>query len=65
MAASAADAIVIATRNAARAAPSSRLGTIEAGKLGDLVPAQGRPDADINNAKLVELVIRTGRSSID
>jgi imidazolonepropionase-like amidohydrolase len=67
---SAADTIVIATRNAARAlGKQDELGTIEAGKLADVVLLKGDPTRDINNAKLVDLVIKNGqvidRSKLD
>lgn len=57
-----ADTIVIATRNAARALGKLEdLGTIEAGKLADLVLLKADPTRDINNAKLVDLVIKNGQ----
>ena len=57
-----ADTIVIATRNAARALGKlDELGTIEAGKLADLVLLKADPTKDINNAKLVDLVIKNGQ----
>jgi imidazolonepropionase-like amidohydrolase len=57
-----ADAIVIATRNAARALGRlEELGTIEAGKLADVVLLKADPTRDINNAKLVDTVIKNGR----
>jgi imidazolonepropionase-like amidohydrolase len=57
-----ADAIVIATRNAARALGKlDDLGTVEAGKLADVVLLKGDPTKDINNAKLVELVVKDGQ----
>jgi imidazolonepropionase-like amidohydrolase len=65
-----ADTIVIATRNAARALGKlEELGTIEAGKLADIVLLKADPTKDINNAKLVDLVIKNGqvidRSKLD
>ena len=65
-----ADAIVIATRNAARALGKlEELGTIEAGKLADLVLLRADPTQNINNAKLVDTVIKNGqiidRSKLD
>ena len=65
-----ADTIVIATRNAARALGKlDELGTIEAGKLADLVLLKADPTRDINNAKLVDVVIKNGqvidRSKLD
>lgn len=57
-----ADTIVIATRNAARALGKlDELGTIEAGKLADLVLLKADPTKDINNAKLVDTVIKNGQ----
>lgn len=65
-----ADAIVIATRNAARALGRLEdLGTIEAGKFADVVLLKADPTTDINNAKLVDTVIKNGqiidRSKLD
>jgi imidazolonepropionase-like amidohydrolase len=65
-----ADTIVIATRNAARALGQlDELGTIEAGKLADVVLLKADPTKDINNAKLVDTVIKNGavidRSKLD
>jgi imidazolonepropionase-like amidohydrolase len=57
-----ADTIVIATRNAARALGKlDDLGTIETGKLADLVLLKADPTRDINNAKLVDTVIKNGQ----
>jgi imidazolonepropionase-like amidohydrolase len=57
-----ADTIVIATRNAARALGKlDELGTIEPGKLADLVLLKADPTKDINNAKQVDLVIKNGQ----
>jgi imidazolonepropionase-like amidohydrolase len=65
-----ADVIVIATRNAARALGKlESLGTIEAGKLADVVLLRADPTRDIDNAKLVDMVIKNGqvvdRSKLD
>lgn len=65
-----ADAIVIATRNAARALGKlEELGTIEPGKLADLVLLTADPTQNINNAKMVDMVIKNGqivdRSKLD
>lgn len=65
-----ADAIVIATRNSARfLGKLDDLGTIEAGKLADLVLLTADPTADIDNAKRIDLVIKGGqvidRSKLD
>ena len=49
-----ADAIVIATRNSARfLGKLDELGTVEPGKLADLVLLNADPTADINNAKQI------------
>jgi len=65
-----ADAIVIATRNSARfLGKLDDLGTIEAGKLADLVLLTADPTVDIDNAKRIDLVIKGGqvidRSKLD
>ena len=57
-----ADVIVIATRNAARFLGKLQdLGTIERGKLADLVLLDADPTADINNAKRINTVIKDGK----
>jgi imidazolonepropionase-like amidohydrolase len=57
-----ADVIVIATRNAARAlGKQETLGTIEAGKLADMVLLKADPTRDINNAKQIDTVIKNGQ----
>jgi len=57
-----ADVIVIATRNAARfLGKLDDLGTIEEGKLADLVLLDADPTVDINNAKKINLVMKDGR----
>lgn len=66
----AADVIVIATRNAARAlGRQDDLGTIEVGKFADMVLLKADPTKDINNAKQIETVIKNGqivdRSKLD
>ena len=59
---SAADAIVIATRNSARfLGKLDELGTIEVGKLADLVLLTADPTADINNAKAIDTVVKNGK----
>jgi len=58
----AADAIVMATRNAARfLGKLEELGTVEAGKLADVVLLDADPTVDINNAKKISIVIKNGR----
>ena len=57
-----AQVIVIATRNSARfLGLLDDLGTIEAGKLADLVLLNADPTADINNAKQIQTVIKNGK----
>ena len=57
-----ADAIVIATRNSARfLGKLEEMGTIEVGKLADLVLLKADPTADINNAKQIDIVIKDGK----
>ena len=56
------DAIKIATlNNAIFLGMEDELGTIEAGKLADLVILKADPTKDINNAKLIDTVIKNGR----
>lgn len=56
-----AEAIVIATRNSARfLGLLDEIGTIEPGKAADLVLLNADPAADINNAKQIASVIRSG-----
>ena len=67
---SAADVVVIATRNAARALGKlETLGTIEVGKLADVVLLRADPTRDIQNAKQIDTVIKNGqvidRSKLD
>jgi imidazolonepropionase-like amidohydrolase len=67
---SARDAIRIATLNAAVFLGQEReLGSIEEGKLADMLLLTADPVADIKNAQLIELVIKGGaiidRSALD
>jgi imidazolonepropionase-like amidohydrolase len=56
-----ADAIVIATRNSARLLGKlDELGTIEVGKLADLVLLDADPTVDITHTKRVALVMKNG-----
>jgi len=55
-------ALKIATINGARAMRvSDKLGSIEVGKLADLVIVEGDPLTDIRDARNVRLVVRSGR----
>jgi hypothetical protein len=57
-----ADAIVIATRNSARyLGMLETLGTIEKGKLADMVLLSADPTRDVNNLKSIDAVIKDGR----
>jgi imidazolonepropionase-like amidohydrolase len=57
-----ADVIVIATRNSARFLGKLQdLGTVERGKLADLVLLDADPTVDINNAKRITTVIKDGK----
>jgi imidazolonepropionase-like amidohydrolase len=58
----AAEAMVAATRTSAEIlGMGDRLGTIEPGKLADLIVVDGRPDADIEDLAKVRTVIVDGR----
>jgi imidazolonepropionase-like amidohydrolase len=58
---SAADVMVIATRNSARfLGMQDTLGTVEVGKLADLVLLDADPTVDVNNAKQIHTVIKGG-----
>src|SRR5262249_5349801 len=57
-----AQVIVIATRNSARfLGMLDDLGTVEPGKLADLVLLNADPTVDINNAKQIQTVIKDGK----
>jgi imidazolonepropionase-like amidohydrolase len=54
--------IVDATRNGARVfSPNPQIGTIETGKLADLVILDADPLADIGNARQINKVIKGGQ----
>ena len=54
--------LVAATRTSAEAmGRESEIGTVEAGKVADLVMLTADPLEDIANARRVELVVRGGR----
>ena len=55
------EAIIAGTRNAAdNMAKVSELGTVESGKLADLIAVSGDPLRDIRNTREIELVIKNG-----
>jgi imidazolonepropionase-like amidohydrolase len=55
------EAIIAATRNAAdNLAKAGELGTIESGKLADVIAVSGDPLKDIRNTREIKLVIRNG-----
>jgi len=59
---SAADVVLMATRNAARALGKlETLGTVEVGKLADVVLLRADPTRDIQNAKQIDTVIKNGQ----
>ena len=54
--------LVAATRNAAELCRvGDQLGTVEAGKLADLIVVAANPLDDINNLRQLQLVIKNGR----
>jgi len=56
------DAIVMATRNAARLiGAGGEWGTLEPGKLANLLVIQGRPDQRIQDMRNIDRVVRLGR----
>jgi imidazolonepropionase-like amidohydrolase len=63
------DAILSATRNAARALKMDKeLGTVEAGKLADLIAVKGDPVKDITvlqEKKNIQIVMKEGRIYAD
>jgi imidazolonepropionase-like amidohydrolase len=59
-------AIVAATRTAAELCQvADRLGTIEPGKLADLIVVAGNPLEDIHNLRRLVLVIKNGQVVVD
>jgi imidazolonepropionase-like amidohydrolase len=63
------DAILTVTRNAAKALKMDRdLGTLEAGKIADIVAVDGDPLADIRilkERKRIQLVMKSGEIYVD
>jgi imidazolonepropionase-like amidohydrolase len=54
------EAISSATRNAARLVNASDWGSLEPGKLADLLVVNGKPDHDIRETHNVEMVFKEG-----
>ena len=54
------EAISSATRNAARLMKASDWGTLEPGKLADLLVINGKPDQNIQETHNVEMVFKEG-----
>lgn len=60
------EALVAATKtNAEILDMGDKLGTIEAGKLADIIVIDGRPDANLDDLANVHLVVRNGRVVIE
>jgi imidazolonepropionase-like amidohydrolase len=59
------DIIRIMTRNAAAIGRSKDLGTLESGKLADIVIVEGNPLADISDVLNVKVVIKGGQVLVD
>jgi len=53
--------LVAATRNAAALCGADELGTVEVGKLADLIVVEANPLDDINNVRRLLLVLKEGR----
>jgi imidazolonepropionase-like amidohydrolase len=60
------EAIIAATRNAAdNLAKAGELGTIESGKLADVIAVSGDPLDDIRDMRKIKLVIRNGETLVN
>jgi len=60
------EAIVAGTRNAANnLGKANELGTIEPGKMADLIVVSGDPLKDIRNTKEIKMVIKDGRIMVN
>jgi imidazolonepropionase-like amidohydrolase len=62
------EALVAGTRDAARAVGREDLGTLEAGKLADMIAVDGEPSADISilrDRRRIRKVIQDGRLVVD
>ena len=60
-----AQAIVAATKNGALAMRRSDLGTVESGKLADLLLLGGDPLADIHNVRKLSMVMKDAENGPD
>ncbi len=59
-------ALVAATRNgAAICGMGDQMGTVEAGKIADLIVVASNPLEDINNVRRLQLVLKDGRVVTD
>jgi imidazolonepropionase-like amidohydrolase len=60
------EAIIIGTRNAAdNLGRANELGTIEAGKLADIIAVSGDPLTNIGDTRKIKLVIKDGNILIN
>jgi imidazolonepropionase-like amidohydrolase len=60
------EAIVVGTKNTAdNLGKTSDLGTIEPGKLADIIAVSGDPLKDIRDTREIKLVIKDGRTLVN